>query len=212
MKTKSEARQHLTNFISFIKTQFNRKLKCLRSDNGPEFLTSDFYQAKGIIHHRSCVETSQQNDIVERKHQHILNVARTLSFQSKIPISFWHFSVQQAMHIINRIPSPLLHNKSPYELLHKQPPTLLQLRVFGCLAFASTIQQNRSKFHPRARKSVKKPKDIFSMISIPMPFSCQEMLFSMKVSFLFLPLSHLLPLHLVTKLPLIHMISPPCRV
>ena len=75
MKTKSEARQHLTNFISFIETQFNRKLKCLRSDNGPEFLMSDFYQAKGIVHHRSCVETPQQNGIVERKHQHILNVA-----------------------------------------------------------------------------------------------------------------------------------------
>lgn len=62
--------------------------------------------------------------------------------------------MQYAVHIINRIPSHLLHNKSPYELLHKQPPTLLHLRVFGCLTFASTIQQNRSKFHPRARKSV----------------------------------------------------------
>ena len=55
----------------------------------------------------------------------------------------------------------------------------------------------------------KEPKYIFSMISFPMPFSCQEMLFSMKVSFLFLPLSHLLLLHLLPKLPLIPMISPP---
>lgn len=61
--------------------------------------------------------------------------------------------MQHAVHIINHIPSPILHNKSPYELLHKQPATL-HLRVFGCLAFASTIQQNRTKFHPRARKSV----------------------------------------------------------
>ena len=116
--------------------------------------------------------------------------------------------MQHAVHIINRIPSPLLHNKSPYELLHKQPRTLLHLRVFGCLAFASTIQQNFLDIENLSFLDIEK--DIFSMISIPMPFSCQEMLFSMKVSFLFLPLSQLLLIHLVTKLLLIPMISPPC--
>jgi hypothetical protein len=90
MKNKSETRTHLINFISFIETQFNKKLKCIRSDNGPEFLMTSFYLSRGIIHHRSCVETPQQNGIVERKHQHILNVARALSFHSHLPHNLWH--------------------------------------------------------------------------------------------------------------------------
>lgn len=154
MRNKSKTRTHLVNFISFIETQFNKKLKCIRSDNGPEFLMTSFYLSKGIIHHRSCVETPQQNGIVERKHQHILNVARALSFHSHLPHNLWHLSIQQAIHIINRLPTPLLNNLTPYQMLHSTPPSLHHLRVFGCLAYSSTLHNHRTKFAPRARKSI----------------------------------------------------------
>jgi hypothetical protein len=114
----------------------------------------DFLSSKGIIHQKSCVETPQQNGIVERKHQHILNVARSLSFHSNLPLTMWNFSVQHAVHIINRLPSPLLNLKCPYELLYKQPPSLVHLKVFGCLSYASTLQVHRTKFDSRARKAI----------------------------------------------------------
>lgn len=47
----------------------------IRSDNGGEFNLKDFYYKKGIVHQKTCVGTPQHNAIVERKHQHILNVA-----------------------------------------------------------------------------------------------------------------------------------------
>jgi hypothetical protein len=153
MKSKGETRKHLTNFISFVETQFDTKLKCLRSDNGVEFLMHDFLLSKGILHQRSCVETPQQNGIVERKHQHILNVARALSFQSNLPKTFWNFAIQHAVHLINRIPTPLLSNKSPYEILHHKPPVFLHLKIFGCLCYASTLHTHRTKFDSRARKA-----------------------------------------------------------
>ncbi|KAI5424562.1 hypothetical protein KIW84_030660 [Lathyrus oleraceus] len=52
------------------------------SDNGSEFLMTSFHLSRGIIHHRSYVEIPQQNGIVERKDQHISNVAHVISFQS----------------------------------------------------------------------------------------------------------------------------------
>ena len=71
-----------------VKTQFNTTIKTIRSDNGTEFYLRDFFHINGILHQLSCVDT-QQNAIVERKHQHILNVVRALLFQSKVPLCYW---------------------------------------------------------------------------------------------------------------------------
>ena len=59
-----------------------------RTDNGLEFALSSFYASKGIIHQLSCVETPQQNAVAERKHKHLLNVARALRFHANLPLKF----------------------------------------------------------------------------------------------------------------------------
>ena len=91
MKAKSEASQLVRNFCTMVQTQFNTKVKTLRSDNGSEFVSNpmkSFYGEQGIIHETSCIETPQQNGRVERKHRHILNVARALCFEAHLPIEF----------------------------------------------------------------------------------------------------------------------------
>lgn len=43
MKTKAETRITLTRFVTLINTQFNTKIKIIRSDNGSEFCCKEFY-------------------------------------------------------------------------------------------------------------------------------------------------------------------------
>lgn len=102
----------------------------------------------------SCVDTPQQNAIVERNHQQILNVARVLKLQSQIPLSYWGDCILAVVYLINRTPSKLLHNKTPYEMLFNKPPSFTHLRCFGCLCFISTLTHNRHKFASRARRCV----------------------------------------------------------
>jgi hypothetical protein len=154
MKHKSETRQNIMNFVHMVETQYNSKVKIIRSDNGVEFLIPNFYNSKGILHHTSCVETPEQNGRVERKHQHLLNVGRALLFQAKLPKTFWSFAISHSTYLINRIPTPLLNNKSPFELLNKALPDLSNLKVFGSLTYASTLQSHRTKLEPRGRTCI----------------------------------------------------------
>jgi len=154
MHSKGETRNLLLNFVIYIKNQFKKDIKVIRFDNGPKFKYIDLYNKYGIIHQRSCVGTPQQNSIVERKHQHVLNVTRSLLFQSNLPKCYWSYVVNHVVHLINIMPSAVLKNKSPYEMLYQKPPTYLDLKTFGCLCFASTSDVNISKLDPRARKCV----------------------------------------------------------
>ena len=96
----------------------------------------------------------QRNGIVERKHQHLLNVTRSLLFQSNLPSIFWSYALIHSVVLINCIPTPFLGNKTPYEILYETLYDITSLRVFGCLCFTSTITANRKKLDPKAATSI----------------------------------------------------------
>ncbi|GKB66235.1 putative RNA-directed DNA polymerase, partial [Tanacetum coccineum] len=59
-------------------------------------------------------------------------------FSSKVPNGDW-------------IPSAVLSGKSPYEMIYKNEPSLSHVKSFGCLCFA-TILNNKNKFAARSDK------------------------------------------------------------
>jgi len=143
LKFKSEASDKVKSFIHMMENQFEKKVKAIRSDNGPEFLLKDFYDDKGILHQKSCVYTPGQNGRVERRHQHILNISRALMFQCKLPKKFWSYAILHAIFLLNRIPTKVLQNKSSYEVLYGQAPDLSQLKVYGCLSYSQYTYLHR---------------------------------------------------------------------
>lgn len=152
---KKEVSHALLNFIALIDRQYENKIKVIRSDNGTEFicLKTQFLE-RGIIFQISCTGTPQQNGRVERKHRHILNVARALRFQGNLPISFWGECILTAGYLINRTPTPLLNGKSPYEVLNGHPPSYDHLRTFGALCYVNNQGRKGDKFASRSRRCV----------------------------------------------------------
>ncbi|RVW79021.1 Copia protein [Vitis vinifera] len=109
-------------------------------DNGGEFLSlQSFFKDNGVLFQHSCVYMPQQNGVVERKRHHILQVAQALKFQAQLPTQFWGECALTAVHIINRLLSPVLFFKTPFEHLYLKPPTYSHLCVFGCLAYAANV-------------------------------------------------------------------------
>ncbi|KAL4355240.1 hypothetical protein GQ457_06G015480 [Hibiscus cannabinus] len=154
LKQKSDVISIIPSFIAMIKRQYGFDLKVFRSDNAPELRFSELFSTLGILHQFSCVETPQQNSVVERKHQHLLAVARALFFQARVPTRFWGDCVLTATYVINRLPSKVLDGKSPYELLNSCMPSYSHLKVFCCLCFVSTLKASRDKFTERALAGV----------------------------------------------------------
>ena len=155
LRDKKEAPQMLINFFTLVERQYQKWVKAVRSDNGTEFLClKQYFQQHGIIHQTSCTGTPQQNGRVERKHCHILNVARALRFQGNLPLRFWGECILTAGYLLNLTPSSVLNGKTPYEVITGKQPPYDHLRVFGCLCFAHNQHRQGDKFASRSRKCV----------------------------------------------------------
>lgn len=75
LKLKSDVCVVLKQFVTYVNTQFDKRIKLARTDNDTEFLNSvctDLFKSLGIMHQTSCAYTPQQNGVAERKHRHIL--------------------------------------------------------------------------------------------------------------------------------------------
>ena len=77
-----------------------------------------------------------------------------LQIQSNIPLVIWGDCILTAAYLINRLPTPFLQHKSPYEVLFNKISSYSHPRTFGCLCFATDVTPYKHKFTPRARKSV----------------------------------------------------------
>ncbi|KAD7478862.1 hypothetical protein E3N88_01998 [Mikania micrantha] len=159
IKQKSDASTNLVYFCNMVERQFGKKIKHLRCDNGGEFTSSqmkDFYGSQGIALETSCRYTPQQNGVVERKHRHLLEVARAIRFEANLPIKFWGECILTATYIINCVPSKILKNKTPYEVLLGKPPSYDHMRTFGCLAYYWNNTKG-DKFEPRGKRGESVP-------------------------------------------------------
>ncbi|GJV76416.1 putative RNA-directed DNA polymerase, partial [Tanacetum coccineum] len=127
---------------------YSRAVWVVRSDNGTGFVNSNMLNLfinSSIIHQTSCSYTPQQNGIAERKHRHLLNVARSLMFEGEILLSMWLECVLTATYLVNRLPSSVLSGASPFRLVYGKEPSLSHLRDFWCLCY-STVLNNSDKF------------------------------------------------------------------
>ncbi|KAJ9566476.1 hypothetical protein OSB04_002442 [Centaurea solstitialis] len=106
---------------------------------------------KNGIHHRiSCPHTPQQNGRAERKHRHITETGLAMLFNAHAPASYWVDAFTSATYIINRLPSKLLQNKSPFELLFGVSPNYDTFRIFGCRVFPYLRDYATHKLAPRS--------------------------------------------------------------
>nr|GEY09604.1 putative ribonuclease H-like domain-containing protein [Tanacetum cinerariifolium] len=147
--TKDETSEILKNFIKEIENLVDKKVKIIRCDNGTKFknkVMDDFCREKGIKREYCVARTPQQNGVAKRRNRTLIEAARTMLADSKLPTTFWAEVVSTACYVQNRVLIVKPHNKTPYELFRGFKPALSFMRLFRCHVAILNTLDNLGKF------------------------------------------------------------------
>ncbi|WVZ52278.1 LOW QUALITY PROTEIN: hypothetical protein U9M48_003354 [Paspalum notatum var. saurae] len=92
LSDKGETQEVLKKFMRRAQNEYEVKIKRVRSGNGKEFKNigvEENLDEDGIKHEFSVPYTLQQNGVVERKNQTLIEAARTMLYEYKTPDNFW---------------------------------------------------------------------------------------------------------------------------
>ena len=152
---KSDALAVFVSFKLHVEKLLGFQITQLHSDGGGEFKRfKHFLALNGITHRFSCPHTHAQNGIAERKHRHVVETGPTLLARSSLPSYYWDHAFTTTAYLINRMPTHVLSNLSPYEKLFNRPPDYSFLRVFGCACFPNLSPYNKNKLQSRSVRCV----------------------------------------------------------
>nr|GEV30933.1 hypothetical protein [Tanacetum cinerariifolium] len=146
LATKDVTTGILKKFTTEIENLVNKKVKVIRFYNETEFKNSvmnDFCAMKGIRREFSVARTPQQNGVTKRRNRTLIEAARTMLADSKLPTIFWAEAVNTACYVQNRVLVVIPHNKTPYELFRCRTPALSFMRPFGKVYKVYNIRTGR---------------------------------------------------------------------
>jgi hypothetical protein len=157
LKRKDQALEMFKKVVARAENESGAKLKAMRTDRGGEFnsnLFSIFCSEGGIKHYTTTPYTPQQNGVVERRNQSVVEMARCLLKAMKVPSVFWGEAVRTAIYLLNRSPTKALNNITPFEAWHGVKPKVSHLKIFGCVAHVKQVGPGIGKLSDRSKRMV----------------------------------------------------------
>ena len=163
MKRKSEAEEHLVNFIAFIENISGNSAKIVRTDGGTEFGSNrlkNYFNTKGIVHQTTNPYTPQQNGVSERMNRTAIESTRsslhmrtdkgTNLFKTceNSKLELWGEFLKSAIYVLNRTLS-CSSSKTPFERLYGRKPNIENFRIVGCRAYPHVPSEKHKKLDPK---------------------------------------------------------------
>nr|GEY08383.1 hypothetical protein [Tanacetum cinerariifolium] len=123
LKTKDETSGILRKFITEIENLKDLKVTIIRN-----------------------ARTPQQNGVAERRNRTLIEAARTMLADAKLPVTFWAKVVNTACYVQTRVLVNKSQNNTPYELFNGRTPAIGFLKPFGCHVMILNTLDNLGKF------------------------------------------------------------------
>ncbi|GJU12108.1 putative ribonuclease H-like domain-containing protein [Tanacetum coccineum] len=155
LATKDKTNGILKSFITRVENLIDQKVKVIRCDNITEFKNKEmnqFCKRKGIKKEFSVAKNPQQNGVAERKNRTLIEAARIMLADFKLPTTFWAEAINTACYVQNRVLVTKPHNKTPYELFLGRKPALGFMKPFGCPVIILNTIDHLGKFDGKANE------------------------------------------------------------
>ena len=157
IREKNQAFEAFKEFKAYAEKQTGKQIKHLQSDNGKEYCNSEFdafLKEHGIGRRLATTHTPEQNGVAERRNRTLVEMARCLLIQSRLPPSFWAEAINTANYIRNRCPSSSLNGKTPFEAWTGKQPDVSHFRSFGQNVYVLNRDPRKGKFDDRSKKGI----------------------------------------------------------
>uniref|UniRef100_H3H3U4 Integrase catalytic domain-containing protein n=1 Tax=Phytophthora ramorum TaxID=164328 RepID=H3H3U4_PHYRM len=141
LHAKSESEDCIKTYVTKVQTQFGKKVKFVRHDGALE----------GIEQQTTVSYAHQTNGTAERAIQTIVTIGRSMLHHAKLDKCFWAEVAMTAIYVKNRLPSPKVEHKTPFEIVYKSKPSVKHMRVFRYQTYILTPKEKRRKWDPKAR-------------------------------------------------------------
>ncbi|GKB60835.1 retrovirus-related pol polyprotein from transposon TNT 1-94 [Tanacetum coccineum] len=153
LSTIDEAPEAIIKCIKNIQVRLNATVRNVQTDNGIEFVNQTlrkFYENVGISHQTSVARTPQQNGVVERQNQTLVEAAHTMLIFSKAPLFLWYEAINTACYTQNHSIIHRRYNKTPCELMQDKKLDLSFFCVFGALCYPTNENDDLGKLDAKA--------------------------------------------------------------
>ncbi|KAG4038526.1 hypothetical protein PC123_g25914 [Phytophthora cactorum] len=136
LRAKSESEDCIKTYIMKVQKQFGKKVK------------------RSIVQQTTVPYAHQTNGTAERAIRTIVTIGRSMLHHAKLDKWFWAEAAMTAIYVKNRLPSPKVEHKAPFEIVYKSKPSVKHIRVFGCRTYILTPKEKRLKWDPKARAGI----------------------------------------------------------
>ena len=135
IKHKSDVNQTFRDWKTWAEKEFDCKVGSVRNDNGGEFTSNDLIslqKACGIFPEPTASYNPEQNGVAEKTMDLLMNQVCSIPFDTNLPQHCYGEILRTVCHLMNLSPTSANGDRTPHEVLFKEPPPLKNLRSVGC--------------------------------------------------------------------------------
>ena len=157
MQKKSETYSKFYEFKVLVEKESGKQVKALRSDNGGEYISSefkDFCSKEGIRRELIAPHNTQRNGVTERKNKMIVGVARAMLHDQGPPIHLWAEACNTVVYVQNHCPHRVLGMSTPKEAFFGKKPDISHLNIFGSPVYIHVTKDARKNMEPTAEVGI----------------------------------------------------------